>query len=142
MFIQYLDEHPDATWHHDDLAEGTSAVSALDDAVPGLAHRVRRRPGFADRARARVVALQAGDERTVARWREIVAESELAFREIYDRLGVLLTAEDSAGESFYNDQLAGVVEELTRSGVVVDSRGRAGLPLRADHRARRRAGHR
>ncbi|MGB8961745.1 MAG: arginine--tRNA ligase, partial [Pseudonocardiaceae bacterium] len=31
MLIQYLDDHPDATWHHDELTEGTSSVSALDN---------------------------------------------------------------------------------------------------------------
>lgn len=39
-----------------------------------------------------MVALRSGDAATLARWREIVAESELAFRALYDRLGVLLTA--------------------------------------------------
>jgi arginyl-tRNA synthetase len=72
---------------------------------------------FADRARARVIALQAGDEATVARWRDIVTESELAFREIYDRLGVLLEPEDSAGESFYNSWLPDIVQELTATGI-------------------------
>ena len=37
-------------------------------------------PDFADRARRRVVALQAGDAETLAIWRELVAESERHFR--------------------------------------------------------------
>jgi len=128
MLIQYLDEHPGATWRHDQLADDMSAVSALD----GL-YRVARAAfdsdfAFADRARARVVALQAGDEATTARWREIVTESELAFREIYDRLGVLLEPEDSAGESFYNAWLPDVVGELTRSGIAVESDGALIVP--------------
>ena len=123
MLIQYLDEHPDATWRHDQLAGDASTVSALD----GLYRAARREfdadPAFADRARARVVALQAGDEATVGRWREIVAESEFAFREIYDRLDVLLEPGDSAGESFYNDRLPEVVTELTAAGIAVESDG-------------------
>lgn len=70
-----------------------------------------------------MVALQAGDAATVARWREIVAESEHAFRQVYDRLGVLLEPADSAGESFYNDQLPDVVAELTSAGIAVASDG-------------------
>ncbi|MFI8978443.1 hypothetical protein ACIGO9_36570 [Nocardia asteroides] len=35
---------------------------------------------------------------TVARWKEIVAESEKAFGAIYDRLSVLLTPDDYVGE--------------------------------------------
>jgi arginyl-tRNA synthetase len=123
MLIQYLDEHPDAHWHRDDIAAGTSAVSALEELYRAARSTFDADRAFADRARARVVALQAGDAATIARWREIVAESELAFREVYDRLGVLLTPDDSVGESFYNPMLDEVVEELAGSGVAVPSDG-------------------
>jgi len=123
MLIQYLDDHSDAAWHHDQLAAGTSTVSALDRLYRTARAEFDADPAFADRARARVVALQAGDAATIARWREIVAESEYAFREIYHRLGVLLEPADSAGESFYNDQLPDVVAELTAAGIAVESDG-------------------
>ncbi|HEX5493554.1 MAG TPA: arginine--tRNA ligase [Mycobacteriales bacterium] len=123
MLIQYLDEHPDVVWQHHDLDGDTSTISALDGLYRTAQAAFQADPAFADRARARVVALQAGDPATVARWREIVAESERAFRAIYDRLGVLLTNADSAGESFYNDRLAGVVDELTAADIAVDSDG-------------------
>ena len=128
MLIQYIDEHPEARWRHSDLESGevepgASTVSALD----GL-YRVARAEfdadeAFADRSRARVVALQAGDEATLARWREIVDESEIAFRQIYRRLGVLLEPGDSAGESVYNQWLPEVVEELLAAGVAKYSDG-------------------
>src|SRR6266540_5039133 len=79
MLIQYLDERPEAHWHHDDIAAGTTTVSALDDLYRVARGVFDADPAFADRARARVVALQAGDQTTVTRWRDIVAESELAF---------------------------------------------------------------
>ncbi|MBV8932761.1 MAG: arginine--tRNA ligase [Kutzneria sp.] len=123
MLIQYLDEHADAAWHHDQLAPGTSTVPALDGLYRAARKEFDADPTFTDRARARVVALQAGDEVTVARWRDIVTESEFAFREVYDRLGVLLEPEDSAGESFYNDRLSDVVAELTAAGIAVESDG-------------------
>jgi arginyl-tRNA synthetase len=123
MLIQYLDDHPDATWRHDQLSEGTSTVSALDNLYRAARAAFDADPAFAERARARVVALQAGDEATVARWREIVAESEFAFREIYHRLGVLLEPEDSDGESSYNPMLPDVVKELSAAGVAVESDG-------------------
>ena len=123
MLIQYLDEHPDATWHHDELTEGTSSVSALDNLYRAARAAFDADPAFAERARARVVALQAGDEDTVACWKEIVAESEFAFREIYRRLGVLLEPEDSDGESFYNFLLPDVVDELITAGIAVESDG-------------------
>ncbi len=120
MLIQYLDEHPDVTWHHDAT---TSAVSALDELYKAARKAFDADPDFADRARARVVRLQAGDPDTVARWQEIVAESEKAFRDIYDRLGVLLTPEDSAGESTYNPMLADTIAELEAAGLAVESEG-------------------
>ena len=128
MLIQYLDEHPDAQWRHSDLAageveSGASTVSALDGLYRVARAQFDADEAFADRSRARVVALQAGDEATVARWREIVDESELAFREIYGRLGVLLEPGDSAGESFYNQWLAEVVDELLAAGVATHSDG-------------------
>ncbi|WP_337662197.1 arginine--tRNA ligase [Actinoalloteichus sp. AHMU CJ021] len=123
MLIQYLDEHPEATWHHDELEPGTSAASTLDDLYGTARALFDADPEFADRSRRRVVALQSGDHDTVTRWREIVAESERAFRDIYDRLGVLLTPDDSVGESFYNHLLADVVTELTEAGIAVGSEG-------------------
>ena len=122
MLIQYLDEHPDLPWRHGDVAAG-STVSALDDLYRAARARFDDDPEFADRARARVVALQAGDEATLASWREIVDESELTFSEIYRRLGVLLEPGDSAGESFYNPWLPEVVDELLAAGVAVRSEG-------------------
>ncbi|SDU45014.1 arginine--tRNA ligase [Jiangella alkaliphila] len=122
MLIQYLDEHAEAAWRQDELA-GVSPVSALDELYRAARARFDADDGFAGRSRARVVALQSGDPATIAVWREIVTESEVAFRQLYDRLGVLLTPSDSAGESFYNDRLAAVVDELTRAGVAVVSDG-------------------
>ncbi|MBW4718561.1 arginine--tRNA ligase [Saccharothrix sp. SC076] len=110
MLIQHLWEHP-----------GGSAVTALDDRYRAARAEFDADPAFAARARARVVALQAGEPETVAAWRGIVAESERAFRVLYDRLGVLLTPEDSVGESFYNPVLPDVVAELRAAGIAVDS---------------------
>ncbi|MEO3744450.1 arginine--tRNA ligase [Plantactinospora sp. B5E13] len=77
--------------------------------------------GFRQRSRRRVVALQAGDEFTVRLWRRLVAESERYFLAVYDRLGVLLTADDFVGESWYNSQLAPLTGELDRLGVLTGS---------------------
>lgn len=80
-------------------------------------------PAFADRSRSRVVALQAGDAETVAAWHDIVDESTRYFEDVYERLGVLLEPADVVGESFYNPQLPGVVNDLLASGVAMVSGG-------------------
>ncbi|WP_082844360.1 arginine--tRNA ligase [Nocardia salmonicida] len=123
MLIQYIDEHTESAWHAEELDDDTSSVSTLDSLYKAARKQFDSDEGFADRARTRVVALQAGDSDTMARWREIVAESEKAFGAIYDRLGVLLTPDDYFGESFYNDKLADTVTELLDKGVAVESDG-------------------
>ncbi|MGH8996670.1 MAG: arginine--tRNA ligase, partial [Acidimicrobiales bacterium] len=76
-------------------------------------------PSFGDRSRRRVVLLQSGDEETLRLWRVLVAESVRYFDVVYGTLGVLLTDEDIVGESFYNDLLPGVIEELEAKGLLV-----------------------
>ena len=117
MLIQHLDEHPDVPWR------GEGSISALDALYRQARKEFEADAGFADRARERVVALQAGDEQTLAAWRELVTESEKAFEAIYRRLGILLTHEDFDGESRYNRELPGVVDELLALGVATESEG-------------------
>ncbi|NLT29648.1 MAG: arginine--tRNA ligase [Propionibacterium sp.] len=76
-------------------------------------------PEFAERARKRVVALQAGDPETIGIWQQLIEVSKAGFNHAYDRLGVLLTDDDLAGESTYNDDLPEVVADLEERGVAV-----------------------
>ena len=80
-------------------------------------------PEFAERSRRRVVLLQSGDPETMRLWHIFVAESMRHAREVYTMLGVLLTEEDTVGESFYNPMLGVVVEELTDKGLLVEDGG-------------------
>ena len=80
-------------------------------------------PAFADRARARVVSLQAGDETTLRLWRTLFEMSARYFSTVYERLGVLLTREDIAGESFYNSLLSPTLSELVEMGLAKESEG-------------------
>lgn len=71
---------------------------------------------FANRARARVVKLQAGDEATLEKWKYIVDTSAHYFQRIYDELGVKLRLADVAGESSYNDLLTPLCDEFEARG--------------------------
>ena len=108
-----------------DLGEDDSALSVND--LDAFYRQARTKfdgdPAFADRARQRVVSLQAGDARTHALWRRLVDESLRYFGEINGRLGVTLTAADICGESFYNPLLPGVVTALQEKGLAVESEG-------------------
>ncbi|MEV0609163.1 arginine--tRNA ligase [Polymorphospora rubra] len=108
-----------------DLGESTAAdelsVGDLDSFYRAARVKFDADDAFRERARRRVVALQGGDELTLRLWRLLVAESERYFLSVYGRLDVTLTAADFQGESRYNDQLAPVVEELDRAGLLRDS---------------------
>lgn len=126
MLITYIDEHPDEPWRHADLeraGEDASSVSALDELYKKARKQFDADPEFVDRSRKRVVALQAGDEETLAVWKDIANESEYAFDEVYRRLGVSLSSADSAGESSYNAVLEEVAREMEEAGVAVVSDG-------------------
>jgi arginyl-tRNA synthetase len=99
------------------------SISDLNAFYKAARERFDGDPAFAERARARVVALQGGDPETLGLWRELVAESEAHFEEVYELLGVLLRAEDVVGESAYDEQLPEVVRELGKMGLAVESDG-------------------
>jgi arginyl-tRNA synthetase len=80
-------------------------------------------PAFADRARERVVKLQAGDEWTMGLWEELNEIARGYLRDTYARLHVTLTDGDIRGESFYNDLLADTTSQLIAKGLAVDSEG-------------------
>jgi arginyl-tRNA synthetase len=105
------------------LDEGIDASTLTLPAAEALYTRAsahfREDQEFAERARRRVVALQSGDELTREIWHELINVSLAGFNEAYARLGVLLTDDDLAGESIYNDDLPEVVAELEQSGITV-----------------------
>jgi arginyl-tRNA synthetase len=80
-------------------------------------------PVFADRARKRVVQLQAGEPDTMRLWRLLVDDSLEYLRGIYARLNITLTDADMAPESFYNSMLGDVCDELESKGIAVMSDG-------------------
>ena len=129
MLIQYLIEHPHELDHAADApsaAGGESGEAAMSRL--GRLYRESRAlfdsdEEFKQRARDRVVQLQAGDERTLELWRKIVDESMIYFHAVYDQLDVEIRDEDVVGESAYNDDLHQVVKDLESSGVAVRSEG-------------------
>jgi len=68
---------------------------------------------FQQRARNRVVQLQAGDEETLRLWQVLIEQSQRYFLEVYEKIDVRLDGTEFRGESAYNDQLQSVLDELT-----------------------------
>ena len=78
---------------------------------------------FADRARQRLVHLQAGEAQSMQLWQLLVDDSLTYLSKLYARLGITLTDADMAPESFYQPMLADVSAELEESGLAVLSDG-------------------
>ncbi|HET9689902.1 MAG TPA: arginine--tRNA ligase [Acidimicrobiales bacterium] len=107
----------------EDAAIGELSVGDLDGFYKQARAAFDASPDLQERARRRVVMLQAGDAETLRLWRVLVDESMRYFHEVYRRLGVGLGPADVVGESFYNDLLPGVVDDLRAGGLLVESDG-------------------
>jgi arginyl-tRNA synthetase len=116
MLIAYLrDVYPDALTQSDALDIG-DLVSFYKKAKI----RFDEDPQFQENARHNVVKLQSGDAETRQAWKLLCDQSRREFQKIYDRLDVNLT---ERGESFYNDQLSQVVQDLEECGLLVEDQG-------------------
>src|SRR3954449_8487113 len=105
-----------------------SAEAALLETDPNAFYQAARADfdrdsAFASRARARVVALQAGDADTMRLWREVVELSKHYLNRVYGVMGVGLTDADLYGESRYNAELAAICDELEAKGIARVSDG-------------------
>jgi len=67
------------------------------------------------RAYAAVVKLQAHEPEYIKGWNLICDVSRKEFSKLYDRLNVSIV---ERGESFYQDKMNDIVEELTQKGVL------------------------
>ncbi len=78
---------------------------------------------FADKAREYVVKIQSGDKHCLQLWQKFIDISLGHCEEVYEKLNVKLTREDVRAESFYNDDLPKVVEDLKSSNLLQESDG-------------------
>ncbi|MDM5248369.1 MULTISPECIES: arginine--tRNA ligase [unclassified Lysinibacillus] len=74
-----------------------------------------------EQARAAFKALEDGDEEALALWQWFRDASLVEFKTIYQLLGI--DFDSFAGEAFYNDKMAAVVQELEEKELLVKSDG-------------------
>ena len=74
-----------------------------------------------DEARSWLVKMQNGDEEAISLWKWFCEISMKEFNRIYDRLGIKF--DSYAGESFYNDKMDAVVEEIREKNLLKESEG-------------------
>lgn len=119
MLVEHLrDEYPAA------LNKETAKDVDLGDLVQ-LYKAAKKRfdvdEEFKTRAREGVVKLQAGNPEELAAWESLCHASRIEYQKIYDLLNIKGLVE--RGESFYNPYLMGVVENLEKQGLAVESDG-------------------
>ncbi|HSP42799.1 MAG TPA: arginine--tRNA ligase, partial [Luteolibacter sp.] len=78
-------------------------------------------PAVLEACKAELVKLQAGDAENLAIWRECIEVSKAGLDRIYQTLDVKF--DHWLGESYYNDRLPGLVEELLAKGIARESQG-------------------
>ena len=109
--------------HLDDIGEDSEQLADLERFYTEASSRFETDETFAARARQAVVDLQQGDADALARWRRYVDLSMSHCQAVYDALGVGLKPEHVRGESAYNDDLDGIVEDLRAKGLLTESDG-------------------
>ena len=78
-------------------------------------------PKKMDLARAELAALQSGEAERTKDWKHFCERSSDHFHEVYRRLNVTFDLEK--GESAYQGELAGIVQELLKLGIAENSQG-------------------
>lgn len=78
-------------------------------------------PSLDDRARAWFVKMQDGDEEAINLWKWFYDISIKEFERVYEKLGVKF--DHYTGESFYNDKMAAIVDELKEKKLLTESNG-------------------
>jgi arginyl-tRNA synthetase len=104
----------------DELVSAQRKIEAVE-ASPVLSQLAAQHPGIAEAALQETAKLHAGDRENLALWHEFLPRCRLDIQRIYDRLDIRFDCE--YGESFYHDQLAGVVQEFRQRGLAQDSDG-------------------
>ena len=83
--------------------------------------RQKEEEGLRDECKQELVKLQAGDEENLAIWKKCIELSKQGLQKIYGLLDIEF--DYWLGESFYNDALAPLVEELMKEGIAEESDG-------------------
>ena len=96
-------------------------ISELTSIYVKFHEEAEKDPSLDDRARAWFVKMQDGDEEALALWKWFYDISIKEFERVYEKLGVKF--DYYTGESFYNDKMAAIVQELKDKNLLTESNG-------------------
>jgi arginyl-tRNA synthetase len=109
--------------HLADTGDDSAQLADLEEFYRAAKARFDAEPEFAERARAAVVGLQSGDPDANAQWQRFIDISLTHCQQVYERLGVRLSAADVAPESGYNNELPNIIDSLEQRALIEESDG-------------------
>ncbi|MBT8147106.1 MAG: arginine--tRNA ligase [Gammaproteobacteria bacterium] len=107
----------------DDLDSVSSELADLETFYRAAKEKFDSDPEFAEAARSSVVKLQGGDEQSLTIWHQFIEESLRHCEAVYDKLGIKIRRTDLRAESFYNNKLQGIIEDLDKQQLLTVSDG-------------------
>ena len=96
-------------------------IGELERIYVQFSDEAKKNPALEDEAREELKKLQLGDEDNQKLWKEFIDISLKEYNKIYDRLDV--NFDYYYGESFYNDMMPSVLEELKEKGIAREDQG-------------------
>jgi len=114
MLIAYLEERQE---------DGSGSLKDLEQFYKDAKGRFDADENFAKKARDYVVKIQSGDKHCLELWQRFIDISLGHCEDVYNKLSVNLTREAVRAESFYNDDLANVIEDLKEIDLLKESNG-------------------
>ena len=96
-------------------------IGELERIYVQFSDEAKKNPALEDEAREELKKLQLGDEENQKLWKEFIDISLKEYNKIYDRLDV--NFDYYYGESFYNDMMPAVLEELKEKGIAREDQG-------------------
>ena len=96
-------------------------IGELERIYVQFSDEAKKNPALEDEAREELKKLQLGDEDNQKLWKEFIDISLKEYNKIYDRLDV--NFDYYYGESFYNDMMPSVLEELKEKGIARENQG-------------------
>ncbi len=123
MLLTYMGELQKESTPNADGSKLEMQLADLEKFYQAAKIRFDEDEAFAKKARENVVKLQSGDEHFLKLWQQFIDTSLNHCDEIYQTLNVKLKREDVAPESQYNDDLANVITDLDKAGLLSEDQG-------------------
>lgn len=105
----------------DKKAYEENAIEELERLYVKFSDEAKKDEKLNDLAREELRKVQLGDEKNISLWKEFISYSMKEYDKVYDRLDI--SFELTNGESFYNDMMPGVLEDLKEKEIAKKDEG-------------------